>query len=71
VRHVAKEMSNIARRHADWAVICISATLVTMADSSEHRIADAQVNLSQAREAYAALSDEQLAERVYVSFYTG
>jgi hypothetical protein len=42
-----------------------------MADSSEHRIADAQVNLSQAREAYAALSDEQLAERVYVSFYTG
>jgi ATP/maltotriose-dependent transcriptional regulator MalT len=64
-------MSNVAREQADPAVICIAAALLTMADSSEHRIAEAQVNLSQARDAYAALSDEQLAERIYVSYYIG
>jgi DNA-binding CsgD family transcriptional regulator len=70
-RQVAKDMSSVARERADSAVICIAAALLTMADSSEHRIAEARVNLSQARDAYAELDDEQLAERIYVSYYMG
>jgi DNA-binding CsgD family transcriptional regulator len=70
-RQVAKEMANVAQEHTDPAVTCIAAALLTMADSSEHRIADARMNLSHARDAYTALDDDQLAQRIYVAYYVG
>ena len=51
-------------------MVALSAALCSLG-SSERRVADARGTLAEAEEAFAALSDEQLAGRIYVSFYLG
>jgi DNA-binding CsgD family transcriptional regulator len=51
-------------------MIVLSAALGSLA-CSEHSVATATSELAEAEEAFAAITDEQLAGRVYVSFYLG
>jgi len=59
-----------AREHADLALITLAASLSSLA-SAEDSAAEAAAALAEARAAFDALADEQLAERIYVSFYLG
>ena len=59
-----------ARELADPGMITIAAALSSLA-CAEHSPTSALSALAEAQEAFDALSDEQLAERIYVSFYLG
>jgi DNA-binding CsgD family transcriptional regulator len=59
-----------ARQRADPAMITLAAALSSVA-SAERNVTDAAKELAEARAAFDALTDEQLAERIYVSFYLG
>ena len=67
----ASEVASIAHERADIAMTSIAAALISLAHSASDRIAEARAELAEALEAHAALTDEQLAERVYLSFYVG
>jgi DNA-binding CsgD family transcriptional regulator/tetratricopeptide (TPR) repeat protein len=71
MRNLAIELRSIAHRTDDLATSCIATALISLADSSEHRYEEARADLGEAAEVYAALSDSQLAERVFLSFYMG
>jgi len=68
------ELAEPLLRHAedqhDLAMVALAAALRSLG-SSEPRVAAANDMLAKAEEAFAALSDEQLAGRIYVSFYLG
>lgn len=57
-----------ARERDDPALITLSAALKSLA-AAEIDVEVAQVELADAQAAFARLPDEQLAERIYVSFY--
>jgi len=57
-----------ARTHADPAMIALAGALRSLA-AAERSVTDAAAALAEAQEAFALLTDEQLAERIYVSFY--
>ncbi|MBV9166370.1 MAG: AAA family ATPase [Solirubrobacterales bacterium] len=59
-----------ARDHADLAMITLAGSLSTLA-CPEHRMTDATASLDEARAAFDALADDELAERIYASFYLG
>jgi DNA-binding CsgD family transcriptional regulator len=59
-----------AREQADPAMITLAAALSSLA-SAERSVTDAATELAEACAAFDALTDEQLAERIYVSFYLG
>jgi DNA-binding NarL/FixJ family response regulator len=65
---VAKPLLGRARDQSDLAMITLSAALSSLA-SPEPGTAAARDTLAEAEEAFVALSDEQLAGRIYVSFY--
>jgi len=67
---LAEHLLAVARDRGDLAMIALSAALRSLA-SSEHSVASALAELGEAEEAFAALPDEQLAGRIYVSFYLG
>jgi DNA-binding NarL/FixJ family response regulator/tetratricopeptide (TPR) repeat protein len=67
---VAKPLLRLARNQNDLAMITLSAALSSLG-SPEPGTAAARDTLAEAEEAFAALSDEQLAGRIYVSFYLG
>jgi DNA-binding NarL/FixJ family response regulator len=70
-RHQAQELLRSGYAQCDQALVCIAATLMSLADSSEDRLEQARANLSEARDACGGLTDEQLAERIYLAFYLG
>lgn len=59
-----------ARKRADLAMITLAGSLSSLA-SAERSVTEAAAALAEARAAFAALRDEQLAERIYASFYLG
>ena len=59
-----------AREQADPAMITLAGALSSLA-SAERSMTDAAAELAEARGAFDTLADEQLAERIYVSFYLG
>lgn len=64
------ELLRGARVRADLGMISLSLALRSLA-SAERSVEDALAELSEAEAAFAGLQDEQLAERIYVSFYLG
>ncbi|HEX8854627.1 MAG TPA: AAA family ATPase [Thermoleophilaceae bacterium] len=58
-----------AREDRDPLLICLSAALDSLASSSRNLADDAFAQFRDAQAAYAALPDEQLAERVYLCHY--
>jgi len=67
---LAEQVLRAGREEADLAIITLGAALSSLAfaESSAPR---ALAALAEAEEAFAALPEEQLAQRVYVSFYIG
>ena len=65
---LANPLLTLARDQNDLAMVALSASLCSLG-SSEPRAAIARDRLAEAEEAFATLSDEQLAGRIYVSFY--
>jgi DNA-binding CsgD family transcriptional regulator len=59
-----------ARQQGDLAMITLAAALSSLA-VAERSVSDAAAALAEACASFAALGDEQLAERIYVSFYLG
>jgi DNA-binding CsgD family transcriptional regulator len=59
-----------ARKHTDLAMITLAGALSSLA-AAERNVPAAAAELAEARSAFDALTDEQLAERIYVSFYLG
>jgi DNA-binding CsgD family transcriptional regulator len=66
----AQPLLRLARDQGDLAMVALSAALCSLG-SPEPRGAAARDTLAEAEDAFAALSDEQLAGRIYVSFYLG
>ena len=67
---LADPLLRLARDQNDLAMVALSAALCSLG-SAEPRAASACGTLAEAEEAFAALSDQQLAGRIYVSFYVG
>jgi DNA-binding NarL/FixJ family response regulator len=65
---LAKPLLNRARDQNDLAMVALAAALCSLG-RTEPRAAAGLSELAEAEEAFAALSDEQLAGRIYVSFY--
>jgi DNA-binding NarL/FixJ family response regulator len=68
--HLAEPLLRLARDQNDLAMVALSAALCSLG-SPEPGAAAARGTLAEAEHAFAALSDEQLAGRIYVSFYVG
>jgi tetratricopeptide (TPR) repeat protein len=67
---LAGQLLRLARERADLAMTSLSLALSSLA-SSERSVACALTELGEAQTVFTALQDEQLAERIYVSFYLG
>ena len=67
---LAKPLLRLARDRSDLAMVALAAALCSLG-SAEPRVAATRSTLAEAEQAFAALSDEQLAGRIYVSFYVG
>jgi predicted ATPase/DNA-binding CsgD family transcriptional regulator len=65
---LAEPLLRLAREQADLAMVALSAALCSLGSPGPH-VASARGRLAEAEEAFAALTDEQLAGRIYVSFY--
>jgi DNA-binding NarL/FixJ family response regulator len=68
--HLATPLLRLARDQKDLAMVALAAALCSLG-SAEPRSAAARGTLAEAEEAFTALPDEQLAGRIYVSFYVG
>jgi DNA-binding CsgD family transcriptional regulator len=69
MRTVTERLATIAGERGDASMGALAASLSSLAAGAEGSVKDALENLAEAQEAYAGLSDAQLAERIYVSFY--
>ena len=67
---LAEPLLRLARDQSDLAMVALSAALCSLG-SREQGADAARGILAEAEKAFAALSDEQLAGRIYVSFYLG
>src|SRR5262249_42055241 len=67
-RHAADALVS-AREGGDPLLICLSASLGSLASCERDRVDDAFHQLGDAQAAYDSLSDERLAERVYLCHY--
>jgi DNA-binding CsgD family transcriptional regulator len=66
---LTERFGSVARDRGDTTMVTLAASLSSLAHSSDGEVEDALADLAEAQEAYAAVSDDQLAERIYVSFY--
>jgi ATP/maltotriose-dependent transcriptional regulator MalT len=66
---LTKRFGSAARDRGDAAIVCLAASLSSLAHSSDRELDHAVADLTEAQRAYAGVSDDQLAERIYVSFY--
>jgi len=69
VGDVTDHLASVAREREDPSMIGLVAALSSLAKSSQRRIEEALADLVEAKKAYDALPDDQLAERIYISFY--
>ena len=67
---LAKPLLRLARDQSDLAMVALSAALCSLGSRDQGAGAGRGI-LAEAEKAFAALSDEQLAGRIYVSFYLG
>jgi DNA-binding CsgD family transcriptional regulator len=67
---LAMPLLRLAREQHDLPMVTLAAALCSLG-CTEPRVAAGRGELAEAEEAFAALSDEQLAGRIYVSFYLG
>jgi len=66
---LTERFGSVARERGDTPMISLAASLSSVAHSSEREVEHARADLTEAQEAYASITDDQLAERIYVSFY--
>jgi DNA-binding CsgD family transcriptional regulator len=69
VATLAGEMLTTARATEDQPVVCLAAALGSLAHSFQGQVQTALALLADAQAAYGALSDERLAERIYIAHY--
>jgi DNA-binding CsgD family transcriptional regulator len=69
VHELAAEVLVTARRHEDQLLVCLAASLCSLASSCLSDMARARAELLEAQAALAALPDERLAERIYITHY--
>jgi DNA-binding CsgD family transcriptional regulator len=69
VRQLARSVLATARIRQDDLLICLAASLSSLANSYLRRLEAALADLHEAQAAYAALTDERLAERIYIAHY--
>ncbi len=69
VASLAGELLTTARAADDQHVVCLAAALGSLARSFQGHIPAALALLAEAQTAYGALSDERLAERIYIAHY--
>ena len=66
---LADQLLATARAEEDELVVCLAASLGAVADSYNGELEAARELLAEAQAAYGALSDERLAERIYLTHY--
>jgi DNA-binding CsgD family transcriptional regulator len=66
---LADQLLATARAEEDKLVMCLAASLGALADSYNGDLVAARELLAEAQAAYGALSDERLAERIYLTHY--
>jgi DNA-binding NarL/FixJ family response regulator/tetratricopeptide (TPR) repeat protein len=71
VRVLADALIAGARASDDAPLLALAASLASMAAGSEQRLGDARAHLAEAQATFDALSDDRLAERIYVTHYVG
>jgi DNA-binding CsgD family transcriptional regulator len=69
VASLAGELLTPARAADDQPVVCLTAALASLARSFQGEVQAALALLAEAQAAYDALSDERLAERIYIAHY--
>jgi DNA-binding CsgD family transcriptional regulator len=69
MRTLTERLAIIAGERGDLSMGTLAAALGSLAAGAEGSVGDARECLAQAQNAYAGLSDAELAERIYVSFY--
>jgi DNA-binding CsgD family transcriptional regulator/tetratricopeptide (TPR) repeat protein len=69
VASLADELLATARAADDQPVVCLAAALGSLARSFLGQVQAALALLAEAQTAYGALSDERLAERIYIAHY--
>jgi DNA-binding CsgD family transcriptional regulator len=66
---LADQLLATARAEEDQLVVCLAAALGALADSYNGELEAARELLAEAQAAYGVLSDERLAERIYLTHY--
>lgn len=69
VRELAAEVLDVAGGQHDQLLVCLAASLKSLAYSYECEIEAALAELQEAQAAFAALPDERLAARIYLTHY--
>jgi DNA-binding CsgD family transcriptional regulator len=71
LRPLAEQLLEDARDRNDSSMVGIAAALRSLANTAEQRTDDALTDLAEAEAALSELTDEQLADRVYLGVYIG
>jgi DNA-binding NarL/FixJ family response regulator len=71
VRELGATVLRAARERDDQLLVCLAATLSSLADSADRRLDDATAGFREAHSAFAGLADERIAERIYIGHYLG
>ncbi|HET7046793.1 MAG TPA: BREX system ATP-binding domain-containing protein [Solirubrobacteraceae bacterium] len=71
VRELAAMALAAARGQDDQLLVCLAASLSSLADAADRRMDDALAGFREAHAAFTALADERVAERIYIGHYLG
>jgi DNA-binding CsgD family transcriptional regulator len=69
VHGLASEVLSTARGREDTLLVCLAASLCSLASGYRCDVVGALAELREAQAAFAALADERLAERIYITHY--
>src|SRR6185437_16194359 len=69
VYELASEVLSTARSQEDPLLVCLAASLCSLASSYRCDLGGALAELREAQAAFAALPDDRLAERIYITHY--
>src|SRR5262249_53793522 len=71
VRALAATVLGAARDRDDQLLVCLAASLSSLADIADRRMDDALAGFREAQAAFSTLADERIAERIYLGHYIG
>ena len=71
VRELAATVLDAAPDGVDQLLVCLAASLSSLADICDRRVGDALARFVEAQAAFTALADERVAERIYIGHYLG